>query len=286
MKGASRNPLVAGLFCSALLCLSSPLVFAQAPPFQQCPHIGVANSCGVLIVINANNTVSIYTDSATPPYENSDDTLTGVLNNSSKTIAALPLTSTTNIFGFDGDGICDSSITPQPAGCPFGSTGYEGPGVAFSNISSDSTSGTVNFNPGIPPGGSAYFGLEEALTAAQITVPLNTTCPASTATLGVSYSSQLAGTGGNGAYTWSLAGGSLSPLAVSSSGLVSGTPAAAGTLNFTLRITDGTGASATQQCSITVSGRQSGGGRSQLGNCAAFNESRTWTDLSGDSARR
>ena len=56
MKGAS-NPLLAILFRSALLCLLSPLAFAQAPPtppFRQCPHIGVANSCGVLIVINAN----------------------------------------------------------------------------------------------------------------------------------------------------------------------------------------------------------------------------------------
>src|SRR5260370_10860287 len=179
MKDASRSPLVFILFYSALLCLSSPLAFAQTPPFRQCPHVRTANSCGVLIVINANNTVSVYADSSIPPYENSEDTLTGVLNNSSRTIASLPLKSTTDIFGFDGDGICDSSITPHPAGCPFGSTGYEGPGVAFSNISSDKTSGTVSFNPGIPPGGSAYFGLEEALTAAQGTVPLNTPCPAS-----------------------------------------------------------------------------------------------------------
>ena len=39
-----------------------------------------------------------------------------------------------------------------PAGCPFGATGYEGPGVSFSNIAADSTSGTVNFSPAIPPG--------------------------------------------------------------------------------------------------------------------------------------
>ena len=50
-----------------------------------------------------------------------------------------------------------------PAGCPFGPTGYEGPGVSFGTPSLDGTSDTIYFNPAIPPGGSAYFSLENAI---------------------------------------------------------------------------------------------------------------------------
>lgn len=249
-----RQP-IRTLFGGAVICAAA---LAQAPPstpFRQCPAIGASNSCGVLIVVNANNTVSVYRDKNIPPYENSDDTVTGVLNNSGRTITSLPLKSGTDIFGFEDDGICSKSITPKPSGCPFGPTGYEGPGVSYSNISSDKHSGTVNFSPGIPPGGSAYFGLEEALSASDVTVPLNTTCPTSSATSGIAYSSQLYGTGGNGNYTWSLVTqGSLGTftLIVSSSGLVSGTPDTAGQLNFTIKISDTGGASAQQACSIAV----------------------------------
>jgi hypothetical protein len=75
-------------------------------------------------------------------------------------IASLKLTSGTDIFGFDGDGLCTyiTCTWPHP-------TGYEGPGVSFNILSA--TSGTVNFNPPIPAnGGTAYFSLEESLTSA------------------------------------------------------------------------------------------------------------------------
>ena len=91
-----------------------------------------------------------------------------------------------------------------------------------------------------------------------IALPVGTTCPAVTATVGVSYSQQLTGSGGLASptgYTWSLASGSLAPLTLSPTGLVSGTPTASGTLNFTLKITDssaGGGGTAQQACTITV----------------------------------
>jgi len=55
--------------------------------------------------------------------------------------------------------------------------GYEGPTSWFSAISADTSGGTVNFSPPIPPGGSTYFGLESPPTAAAITVgtPVTTT---------------------------------------------------------------------------------------------------------------
>jgi cytochrome c2 len=271
-----------------LVGLAAPL-WAQAaptPPFKECPQVGASLSCGILIVLNANGSASVYADPSVGPYEETDDTLVGVLNNSGHTVTSLPLNGgTIQIFAFEGDGICDTYYPklygPIPLGCPFGATGYEGPGVSFTNINgtfqedntgtycslagdqwscavnsgTGFTTGTVNFLGGIPPGGSAYFGLEEALTAAQIVVPLSTTCPTATATVNLPYSSQLTGGGGNGVYNWKLASGSLGNLALSASGLVSGTPngAAAGTLSFSLLIGDSGGdPSVTQACTIKV----------------------------------
>lgn len=138
-----------------------------APPFQQCPAIGDDSSCGILIDVTDSGQ-QVLTDPSQGPYDGSDDTLTGVQNDSSSTINSLQLASSTNIFGFDGDGICSGDYSGTPAGCPFGSTGYEGPGTSFSDINADQTGGVVNFSPGIPPGGSAYFALEEPIQQATV----------------------------------------------------------------------------------------------------------------------
>jgi hypothetical protein len=53
--------------------------------------------------------------------------------------------------------------------------GYEGPTSWFSGISPDTTAGTVNFSPAIPPGGSTYFSLEAPPSAAAIMVGTPTT---------------------------------------------------------------------------------------------------------------
>src|SRR5437868_8343296 len=105
------------------------------PPFSQCPAIGLNTSCEVLIVVNANGTASVLFDPSQGPYDGSDDSLVGVLNNSASSVGNIPITSGADVFGFDGDGICDDTIQPHPAGCPFGATGYEGPGTTFTNIS-------------------------------------------------------------------------------------------------------------------------------------------------------
>jgi hypothetical protein len=88
--------------------------------------------------------------------------------------------------------------------------------------------------------------------------PAITACPAGTATVGTSYSSALSATGGVTPYTWAVATGTLpGGLTLNtSSGLVAGTPAGAGTFNFTVRVSGGAGSSAgssTRDCSIVVS---------------------------------
>jgi hypothetical protein len=90
---------------------------------------------------------------------------------------------------------------PPPAGEPAGYTepgasgalpwpngsrqnGYEGPTSWFSGVSADTSSGTVNFSPAIPPGGSSYFSLEAPPSAAAIMVGTpTTTAPSGTPTV-------------------------------------------------------------------------------------------------------
>jgi hypothetical protein len=70
-------------------------------------------------------------------------------------------------------------------------------------------------------------------------------------TLETAYSFQLTASGG-GSQSWSIVGGSLpAGMQLSASGLVSGTPTAAGDFGFTVRVSDGT-RSATQAYTLTI----------------------------------
>jgi hypothetical protein len=174
--------LLGGALAGAAALIASTATAASAAPlFPQCPPVGSNAGCSQLVVINPNGTATVQVDPAAPPdgYDGVEDTLIGVQNNSSLPISSVNLASTTaDIFGFDQDGICDPSSWPSPTttntppNCPgpqgFGTTGYEGPGTSFSNISLNNQTGTVNFSPALAPGGSAYFGLEEALQPGQL----------------------------------------------------------------------------------------------------------------------
>lgn len=131
---------------------------ADAAPFGQCPAIGSAASCDVLITVGGDGTVSLAVDSSVSPYDGSDDMLVGVQNNSPRSLESLSLSSaTTAIFGFDQDGICTYTSCSWSA-----PTGYEGP---FTTLSAEPSqdSGTVTFTgTGLPAGQSTYFSLEGA----------------------------------------------------------------------------------------------------------------------------
>ncbi len=96
-------------------------------------------------------------------------------------------------------------------------------------------------------------------------LPLAVVLPASGSTLssgtvGVSYAQNFFLSGGVAPYTWSVASGHLPPgLALvttdaptDNNNQVAGTPTTAGTFTFTMKVTDGTGQSATQQFSLTI----------------------------------
>ncbi len=133
--------------------------------FNQCPPDGADTSCAVLVTITDSGT-QVQSDPTQGPLDTFEDTLIGVQNNSSGTIGSLGLSANTDLFGFDGDGLC--YVSPHPAGCPFGPTLYEGPGTSFSNVNPAKSGGIVNFTPGLAPGQSTYFSLEETLTGATV----------------------------------------------------------------------------------------------------------------------
>ncbi|MGA8089371.1 MAG: putative Ig domain-containing protein, partial [Terracidiphilus sp.] len=89
--------------------------------------------------------------------------------------------------------------------------------------------------------------------------PSITTTSLAGGAVGIAYSATLQATGGVGTLTWSLASGSSPPagLTLSNAGAISGTPTAASTTAFTVKVTDQSTAhegpvSVTQQLSLTI----------------------------------
>jgi hypothetical protein len=153
-------------------------VVAPSVVLAQCPAVGDATAgCDIVITVtNSGTTIAAGPSAgiAGGTYDGSDDTLIGIVNNSSTAFSSINLSSTTDIFGFDGDGIDTFGV---PSNSSDGS-GYGGPDSFFTGINSADTSGTVDFvTPLAASGGSTYFSLEEALTPSQITVGTTTPEP-------------------------------------------------------------------------------------------------------------
>jgi hypothetical protein len=104
------------------------------------------------------------------PYEASEDALIGVRNNSASPVSTLTL-SGAGIFGLEGDGICTFTFTGSGYCAANGASAgvdpfdYYGPTTTYTNITNSFSTGTVNFNPAILPGGTTYFSLEGLPTA-------------------------------------------------------------------------------------------------------------------------
>jgi hypothetical protein len=95
------------------------------------------------------------------------------------------------------------------------------------------------------------FNITIAPPAATLTI---TTTTLSNGTIGQPYSRPVQATGGTGAFTWTISAGRL-PANLNldpASGVISGTPTAAGTSSFTVRVADTAGQSDTQSLSITI----------------------------------
>jgi uncharacterized repeat protein (TIGR01451 family) len=131
---------------------------------------GRANEgCTILITLNANGSIATTFPNPSPSYDNGlDDNLIGVINNTSKTITALQLTSATvPIFGLEDDGVCGgppgwtfSPLGPNPNCAIATDPHHYGPaGINYTIFNPNS--GIVNFgNGGIAPGSNSFFSLE------------------------------------------------------------------------------------------------------------------------------
>lgn len=156
----------------AVILVLGMLAISVSPANAQCPAFGADTACGVVITVT-NSGATVNSSTGQGPYDGNDDTLIGVVNNSNRAITSLDLTSTQNIFGFDGDGI-DTFGAP---GNSIDTTGYGGPNAYFTNRNGSQTSGRVNFITPIAAGNgacngsvgsscTAYFSLENALGGA------------------------------------------------------------------------------------------------------------------------
>jgi len=196
---SSAVRLPAFLLCGMAIMLLGPLAASAAaappsPPFNECPAVGYNTSCSLLIYVQNGGTSILddpnATESSDPTpgtYDGDDDTLIGIVNDSSTSLSQISLSSATEpIMAFDGDGICENPNTTSglpglPASdCadvnPIDTTTYGGPDSYFTNISADYMSGTVNFiTPLAANGGTTYFSLEEALTPSSFVPPTSIT---------------------------------------------------------------------------------------------------------------
>jgi hypothetical protein len=165
-----RAALVVSVALATAIAVPTQYAFAAtaAPPFNQCPQVGAAPSCQILLVINADRSITVLGDPNVGPYDGGDDTLVGIQNNSAGYVDAVTVTGpNSDLSGFDGDGLCTFLTLPA---CPMGPTGYEGPDTAFTVDASQPDSAEVDFTSGgLAPHGSTYFSLEGALTAAALT---------------------------------------------------------------------------------------------------------------------
>ena len=103
--------------------------------------------------------------------------------------------------------------------------------------STPSTNGTYSITVGAPP---------------PLTITFPSTC-CNAGTVGSGYFQNFFSSGGVGPFTWTVATGHLPPGVVLTGNHLGGTPTAAGTFTFTIKVTDSAGNQATEPGSIMIS---------------------------------
>jgi hypothetical protein len=155
------NIMLVAAVVAGILLFSAGAIWAEVAGSPVCPNFTPTptssgdvpfQGCSALVTVNSDGSMTLVFT----PQGDTEDTLMGVTNNSSKTVWSI-FVSGSEPFAFDHD-----------FGLSKGPTGYEGPGVTFTII--DPGHGYVNFTGGLAPGKSAYFGLEGAPNAENISI--------------------------------------------------------------------------------------------------------------------
>lgn len=164
----------------AMLAMGTGAVWAANT--TPCPAVGLdTNGCEYIITVTAVNGSGAATSFGVAlnspdqgPFDGSEDTLVGIINNSGGVLKSITLPNNIGQFSFDGDGACTGTYSPTPtaAQCLGGVFTSTDPNdylslTATSVSAVTGTSGTVNFN-NIANGGTSWFDLEGALNANQI----------------------------------------------------------------------------------------------------------------------
>jgi len=195
----------------------------------------------------ATNTIGVYdwwrirsNLSVTPSYTRAGETaiagavITGATDSDTAVEIAIP--------GLNGDGIAGLQVFLN--GSPATSNDYR--------ITKDGVKVKV---------GASFSDVEVRYLTVQAAPLSITTASLPGGTVGVAYLATLTASGGTPAYTWSIASGSLpSGLSLANTGVISGTPTAAGTFIFTVRVTDSANPAAvtTKALSIIVAAISAG----------------------------
>jgi hypothetical protein len=221
------------------------------------------------VVYTAPSTVAVATSATITATSVANTTITAT--QSVSLTAVLTITTTSLPAGILGVAY-DSFINAAGAPSPFTWTIISGslpPGLTFQTTST-STSAEITGTPTVL--GTSNFTVQvedssDAIVTQALSIVINKPPPLSVATgslqsgtVGIPYNPNnvaLQASSGVPPYTWSLAGGTLLPpgLSLSSSGVISGTPIATGTTNFTVQVTDSSEPAhqtATANLSITI----------------------------------
>lgn len=115
------------------------------------------------------------------------------------------------------------------------------------------TSGTFNFTVQVTDATQATATRSFSLTINPGAVTITTAAPLFSGTAGTAYAQQFSASGGVPPYRWALVSGDAGGLTLDAvSGTLQGTPQAAGSFSFTVRVTDSTGSSTSRAFTITV----------------------------------
>ena len=178
----------------------------------------------------------------------------------SLSVVAPPVVTTTSLPGGTQNSAYSTTLAASGGTPPYAwsiASGTLPPGLSLASstgvISGTPTvGGTSNFTVGVTDTNSV--SATQALSIVVVTPPSVTTASLTSGTQNVAYSATLTAFGGTLPYTWSIASGTL-PTGLSlapSTGVISGTPTATGTSNFTAQVTDTNSLSAQKALSLII----------------------------------
>jgi hypothetical protein len=135
------------------------------------------------------------------------------------------------------------------SGAPPAGTSFSTNGLLSGTLT---TPGTYTFTITATDGETPVATASKTFTVIVTPAPITISAKLPAGQVGQAYSGQFSATGGTGGFSWTGTG--AGGLSVSSSGAVTGTPAAPGTFSISVAVTDSSGAHASGTYSVTING--------------------------------